>query len=253
MSEEHLISQEQFERIEAYLLNKLSSAEKDAFEIELNDNEKLRKELQIQQEMMMAVELGSFKDTLSKIHIANETHITGGAENSPNRYWMAIAASLVTLLAVSLWIFNKPDKNEQLFAQFVQYDPGLPVPMSAQNTSNENFKYRFSDAMVDFKNEQYQLAISKWSELLDVKPNNDTLTYYIGSAHFNNAAYKSAESYFGNVAQINSSVFQNKSQFYLVLCWLQAKEYDKIKNLDFDAESAFGPEIEAIKKELKNQ
>jgi tetratricopeptide (TPR) repeat protein len=248
MIEENNITQEQFERMEAYLLNELSEVDRRNFEQELAENANLQRELKVQKELMQAVELGALKETLAKIQ--SQTQVNQNTLGQ-SRWWIGIAASFLAILAVGMWLINKPDKHEKLFAAHVQYEPGLPVPMSANRASNENYQYHFSDAMVDFKNEQYQKAIQKWSELFEVKPNNDTLNYFIGSAHFNDKQYDIAVNYFLEVSKIETSEFHSKSDFYLVLCWLQTGDLKAINNLVVDANSPYSSKIEAIRNELK--
>lgn len=251
MIEENNISQEQFERIEAYLLNQLNAQERIAFEQELAQNTTLQHEFKVQKELMLTVEAGALKETLAKIHAQTQGQNNVQSQSQP-RFWLGIAASILALLAVGIWLFNKPNETEKLFAQHVQYEPGLPVPMSANRASNQNYQYQFADAMVDYKNEQYAKAIGKWNDLLVINPGNDTLNYFLGCAHFNDKQYNSATNYFLEVSKNDTSDFLAKSQFYLVLCWLKTGDIKEIDHLVIRSNSPYSGQIEAIRNELKH-
>src|SRR6056297_1951036 len=149
------ISQDLYERIESYLSGEMADSEKSAFEREMAQDTALREEVAIQRELIQAVELGALEETL--LEIEKEMQSPGeGQQRESHRYWFAMAASFLALIALSVWMLTKPNTNQKLFAEYVEYDPGLPVPMSA--TSD----YQFYDAMVDYKNEKYTTAIEKW-------------------------------------------------------------------------------------------
>lgn len=244
MTEYPEISQALYERIESYLLNTMSEWEKREFEAELSENVALKDEVQIQKELLQAVELGALKESLSKIEHNEDSDDNSGTSES-GRYWFAIAAGFAALVALGVWMFVKPDTNEELFAQYVEYDPGLPVPMSTTD------HYDFYDAMVDYKNEQYGKAIGKWAVLLTHDPNNDTLNYYLGAAHFNQSRFNAAIPYFERVNQLESLEFGAKSQWFLTLSWLQTQNYSAIDSLNNEALPPYRKRIETITKELK--
>ena len=100
-----------FERIEAYLQNRLSEAERRDFEAEIHANSELRAEVEIQQKLRLglralAIEkhlLNAQKRTQTKQMPQNKTVFWG---KSQWQTWAA-AASIVLILGVSWWVWQK--------------------------------------------------------------------------------------------------------------------------------------------------
>lgn len=243
MNSSSKITQQQLEQIDDYLLNRMVFNERSRFEAEIKINPELANAVEAQRQFIRAVELGALKETLrdiSKIQsVENETK-----QESP-RYWFAMAASFLALVALGLWIYLKPDINDRVFAEYAEADPGLPVPMSAVN------EYHFYDAMVDYKNEKYSEAIQKWSALASSNPVNDSLNYYLAAAHFNLGNYHSAIKLYEEVINSKSLEFSAKSQWYLVLSWIKTKEIDKIRATADTVSGVYASKIQEIDNALK--
>lgn len=238
MKEKENISQKEFEHIEAFILNKLPDEDRETFNRELEINANLRKEVEIQRKLILAVEAGEMKTRLNIVH----QKVT--SKKNLNR-WLAIAASVTILIAVGILLVNTPDKTNRIFAANVTIDPGLPVPMSA----TEN--YTFYDAMVDYKSGKYELAMGKWKPLLLQNPGNDTLNYYIAAALFNEEKYELSIPYFEQVSKLKESFFYGKSEWYLALCFLKLKEFDRLEKLAQQSKSDFSSRIKQLNLKLE--
>ena len=238
MKEKENISQKEFERIESFILNKLPEERREAFAKELETNADLRKEVDIQRQTMLAVEASGMKNRLDIIH---QKLISKGNLN----IWVAAAAGVAILITVGFWLINMPGKTDKLFAENVTIDPGLPVPMSA--TDN----YTFYDAMVDYKSGKYDLAIGKWTTLLQLNPENDTLNYYMGAALFNAEKYEQAIPYFEKVSKLNQSTFYGKSEWYMALSFLKLKQFNRLEMLAKESQSNYSDQIKQLNQKLE--
>jgi tetratricopeptide (TPR) repeat protein len=232
------IPQQDFERIEEYLLKKMPENERKEFEKEILSNAELKKEVEIQREMMLAVEAGEMKNRLNSIHqkVTERKSITR---------WLAVAASIVIFISVAYWLVNKPDKAERLFASNMTIDPGLPVPMSATNN------YIFYDAMVDYKSGKFEEAISKWESLLVQNPENDTLNYFLAAANFNIEQYNLAIPFYEKITSQENSSFFGKSEWYLALCFLKTKDIEKLNALAKESHSEYSSKINELIQKLE--
>ncbi|MFZ6050485.1 hypothetical protein [Halocola ammonii] len=244
MSEHYEPSQEQFEKIERYLSAELSEVERLAFESALKADPDLKSELDRQRELREVVEIGGMKSKLDEFHqkVASEH-----SKKSSGIRWWAIAAAFIGLIVASYFIFFNQTKSEKLFADYHTIDPGLPTPMSA--TDN----YDFYDAMVDYKNEKYELSIEKWKPLLKENPDNDTLNFYIGSAHFANEKYQKALPYFSTVRELDQSAFSDKAEWYVALSFLHLEELEKLDSLSTAATGKFADKIREINSQLQQK
>lgn len=242
MNSEINISPRDSERIERYLLEKMDPNERNIFEAELDSNPELHTELNVQRELIRAVEVGGLKEDLDKIHA--KTIQKSSARPSRNN-WFAIAAGLAAIIAVSIWAVNHQSANDSLFAQYSTTDPGLPVPMSA------SANYTFHDAMVDYKAEKYDKAIAKWTALLKEGKNDNPLNYYIGAAYFNQNNYAAALPWFQKELNDSNGTFHAKAQWYELLCQLKLNETEKVLQTVALPDSPYKDRIESIQQDLQ--
>lgn len=240
------ITQAEFDRIEKYLLGKMEGEEKEAFELELKANIRLKTAADDYADVITAVEAGAFKENLEIIH--RQTIGTGGDKPKRNSMvgWLAIAAGIALLIGIGLWFFDTAPAADKLFAEYATKDPGLPVPMTGSTDD-----YHFHDAMVDYKAGKYALAIEKWTALLSDFEDQQLLKYYIASAHFNLEDYTEAVALFAEAETGNNDTYSYKSQWYTVLAQLKLHDTEAIMAVQPKPESPYAADIEKIKSQLK--
>lgn len=208
---------ELLEHIESYLQDNLSELERDAFEQELKSNAALRQEVDDQRVILLAIQESSLRTSMDQMHEKLEAQ-NNGVTRLPDRRWIkySIAASIAVLVGfVGIMLSRKQNPNDQLFAAHFTPDPGLPTTMSASNN------YEFFNAMVSYKQGDYQKAIGVWETLLKEKPSNDTLNYFIGVAHLANDNEEEAISFLQWAAQHPESAFYKEVYHYLGLAHLK--------------------------------
>lgn len=213
------ISQQEFERIESYILGLMTDEEKKSFEGELNLDPKLRANVKDIKALLQEVERASLKESLDEYH--SELKSTSVIPLLPERQFkwkpLAIAASVLLLLAVSFWVFvGSSTQNEKLFMAYYVPDPGMVTAMGLQTN------YEFDRGMVDYKTGDYQAAITRWEKLLAEKPDNDTLNYFLGSAFLAVGNPDQAKSYLEKTILMESSIFQKEASWYLGLSLLKS-------------------------------
>jgi tetratricopeptide (TPR) repeat protein len=239
------LNEYEFDRLERYVLGKMSPEERAAFAKEIEGNPALREEVNAMKEMILAIEVGAFRDSLSEIHdsLGEERMETRNRKS----LWYGMAASLAILIGISVWFYfiREEEGAGDLYAQYAYTDPGLPVPMSASST------YSFYDGMVDFKMEAYGKAAEKWSPLLRKNPDNDTLQYYLASALFQEGNLEEARSYFSKVLAQPESKFRDKAQYMEVLIDLREGNYKAIRSVEPYPGSRFAERIESLQKAIK--
>ena len=141
------------------------------------------------------------------------------------------AACVAILIVLGGYTFlqgnSLSNKNEQLFATYFRPDPGLPTTMSV----SDNFD--FFDAMVSYKQGDYNKAITKWEVLLKEKPDNDTLNYFIGVAYLANGNEDQAITFLQWSSEHQESKFLKETYHYLGLANIKKGDLDKgKKNLE---------------------
>lgn len=224
MNDNSKISQELFETIERYLNDTMDISEKIEFEKSLKEDGILQQQVKEAEVLLLGIESASLKEKMNEFHSQLEAEspirrmTTSGRTN--NRTFYAIAASVVILLGV-FWIFNPKSANEKLFEQYFLVDPGLPTTMGTNN------EFSFYDGMVNYKREEYDQALIKWTQLLPHKEDNDTLNYFIGVTHLAKGDISKAIPFLEKVTLQSESMFLKDSYFYLGLSNLKNIEVAK--------------------------
>ena len=244
MSDSNHIDQKLFERIEAYLDGRMDGEEQLAFEIKIKAESQLKKEVELERTLRDSVEAGAIRDQLDGLHEEFFAAEQGSGSTTGMSPWK-IAAGIAIILGIGALLFNSSAQEDTLFAEYATVDPGLPVPMSATDS------YDFHDAMVDYKSGDYARAIQTWSRLQLSDEDSDTLAYYIGAAHFNNAAFELAIPYFNAVSEMNESSFGDKALWYLGLSYLKLDRINDFKTLTPNKGSEYSKRLEEIKERLK--
>ncbi len=232
-----------FEAIEAYVLDRMSTEERSAFERRMAGDPALRAEMELEREQILAVELGGLRRVLSDLASEEMRRDADPARWSLLKY----AAVLALLLCGALWWFLRPSVHERLFAEHFMADPGLPVAMSATHDPV------FADAMVSYKEGNYVEARARWARLLQKEPLNDTLRYFTASTFLAEGDTKSAIPMLEPLAASGTSAFAPKARWYLFLAYVRTGAVDRALALPVEEDPLRGDQARAIKHELNAQ
>jgi len=236
-------NQKDFEAIEKYVLKQLSPEELVEFERRIETNPEFSHQVKEVEILIKASQEAGLRSRMDAFHedlTAEKTKIPT-LKSSPfisKRYLLAAAVAL--LFVSGIWfLLRNPQETPETFAQFYQLDPGLITRMSIGES------YEFNRAMVDYKSGKYDAAIQIWGELHQMNPENDSLSYFLGSAHLAKLEPKQAIPYFQIILPQQESAFYEDCLWYLSLAYLldgdreQALEYlDKSKHPDKEKLSA---------------
>jgi tetratricopeptide (TPR) repeat protein len=220
------MNQKQFEEIEQYLTGRMKSEERAAFEKRLASDASLKKEVETYKFLIDGVQEKALREEMETFH--REVEQKNSASNPPVRRLggfarVALAASVIVLFGIGFWMIrSQVSSDTRLFNEHFLPDPGLMTPMST--TSN----YEFFRGMVDYKQEKYKAAILRWESLLKQKPENDTLTYYLGVAWLAEGDASKAI-YYLEKPFIQQSIFGSDRNFYLGLAYLKNNQPEKAK------------------------
>ena len=213
------ISEEELARIDRYLRNEMDEAERMKFVHQLNNEQQLREKTESTRLMTLAIVEASLEAKLESFHVQDGS--TPVRKMHTKKYW-AVAASILVLLTIAItWLFTRPSKHEELFAEYFKPDPGLLTSMGASED------YVFNHAMVFYKAGNYKAAINSWQQLRSQDPTNDTLNYFIGIALLSDGISPESEQYFEKVIDDQESSFREDAIWYLALAYLKNHAEDK--------------------------
>ncbi len=89
-----------------------------------------------------------------------------------------------------------------------------------------------------------------WSRLQENDKDNDTLIYYMASAHFNKGEFEGAIPYFSSIIENDTSIFKDKALWYLGLSYLQLDRTDDFNALTPNQSSVYSTRFDEIKERL---
>ncbi len=205
----------------------MSTNELDVFDQKINDDPEFKILVEDVRSYINGIEEQALKEKLNKFHDA----LPHTLQTKPKKFrrrqfqFMKIAALVVLFVAIGSFWFLNGSSNERLYNSHFKPDPGLPTTMS---TSSD---YPFYDAMVNYKQGDYQKAIAKWDVLQKITPQNDTLNYFLGVAHLANKSETKAIPFLEYAASQPKSVFVQDANYYLGLAFL--KKDDSVNAIKF--------------------
>jgi len=219
------ISQELLETIEHYYNGTMDAETLKTFEERLASDAQFGQLVEDVRSLFEGIERQALKEKLDEFHqeLEKRNAIVPGDGKVRFLYYKKIAVAAVLVIALgSLWFFTG-SANERLYNNHFSPDPGLPTTMGG----SENFA--FFDAMVDYKQKNYDTAIDKWLVLHKKNPQNDTINYFLGSAYLAKGNGKQAATYLQKTVEQPESTFKSDAHYYLGLLNLKEGNVDEAK------------------------
>lgn len=246
MNSNNNISQEQLEEIESYLNDTLPDERREQFENKMNSDSEFRLLVEDVKELLLGVEsvslrnkLDDFHDEMVPVHTLDPQPAQTSNRSKSDRFriFRMVAAAAVIISLGVFWFASQGSPSEKLFAKHFSPDPGLPTTMgSAQN-------FEFYDAMVNYKQGDYNKAIQKWEALRASKIKNDTLHYFLGVAHLANGNENEAIGRLKELFENNTNSFKQETAYYLGLAYLKAGNVEDAKKYLTFSETESGDQI----------
>ena len=223
------ISQEEQEQFERFLLGRMDAEEQTLFRQNLTDDKNVAAAFEEFKQLFLAIEEKGLRAQLENYHSATKK-VSETKKSAFYRY--RIAAGVAVLVTMGIWFMNQPTSNQSLFEEHFSPDPGLPTVMGA------NSNYDFNEAMVDYKQKNYDVAIGKWEKILEQKPNNDTLNYFLGAANLAEGNTGQAIDYFDQTLTSESPTFKSEALYYLALAHLKENNTtEAVKSLKMSSDT----------------
>ncbi len=214
------ISPEDLEKIDRYLSGEMEAGEHAAFSAQINADPVLKAKVEEARLLFLGIRETALQSDLESFHKGLPAKQQTAATRSmfSSKTWL-VAASLILLALVSfLWIYNRSEKEDTLYAKYYEADPGLMTTMGIAED------YEFNRGMVDYRSGKYADAIKRWEPLAAAQPARDTLQYFLGVAHLAAGNTTPAIRYLNKLVLMESA-FKNDACWYLGLA--QLKEGNK--------------------------
>jgi hypothetical protein len=207
------LNQTDIERIDHYLMGRMSATERAQFERDMETNAQLAAAYRDVRDLQNAMAYEDVANSLRQIRSSGNQQAV--RRTLPVRI-IAVAASIAILMVV---YFVIPDKSDapSLYTEYFTPDPGLPTLMDVNQT-----EYAFYQGMVDYKAGNYAAAYERWHPLAQSGQYGDTLSFYLGMTQL--GLKKTAEAKESLAKVTSEGPFGEKKSWYLALIAIEDKD-----------------------------
>jgi predicted Zn-dependent protease len=216
------------DKMDDYIQNKMNDLDRKVFEKELAEDPDKKERFEQHKEVIQIIEIASLKEQLDRLeHKVDQEKKSSSQKKSkvinlfPRAQMIGIAASLTILIVAAVWIFYPSQNNSDHFAfrKYYQKDPGLPTTMGVSD------QITLDQAMLLYKQNNYQEALQAFETLLNETP-NDTVQYYYAMSLMELDQFAEAEKTLRKL-ELKSSNLQQRRDWYLIMALLQLNREDE--------------------------
>jgi len=219
-----------YTRIEDFLDNALTDAERAAFEAEARADPALADALALAREARERLarqwaqqapeaELGKTLKTLGKRHFANDV---GTAKSTRHIWWWVAAAAAA--IALVIWLFWPP-KAEDLYERYRHFPEAAFVLKSSEPTAQT-----LDVAAKSFNAKDYQSALDALNAHLQTKPDDLEARFFAALSQLELRRVAEAEATFQQIISAENA-WSEEARWYLALTYLREKKKEKCKQV----------------------
>jgi len=219
------MTQELFEKIEAYLEGSLSETELASFKTLIDTNPDLKNEIAIHQGLQDELSNTKAIDFRKKLIIAQQEL---AAQNNKEKkksfllsYWK-IAASIIFIIGIFSFFWFQNSTEQDLYAIYYTPYPIGEIKRGADATDNKVLK----NILLNYKNQKYQQTIIDLENLVAKEPTNEKFKLCLGNSYLNTDQLTKAKTLFKTFSTENKNYFD--AQWFLSLTYLKMDQKDSV-------------------------
>lgn len=172
-------------QIDAYLTDSMSSEEKKAFELALENDPELKAEFDLQKKTTALLEAAAFIDTKNKISAISQQKSFGSTVGGK---LLKVAAVLLVLMIPTYFILNNQFNDEHLYANYAE---PYPDRITTMGSSDQTI---LTKAMSAYNNKEYASAAKLFTKIrLDGTENENIILYEAVSLTYSKQAKKAID------------------------------------------------------------
>jgi tetratricopeptide (TPR) repeat protein len=212
--------------IERYNAGEMDDAEKQWFIKELNENEKLRKEVELRRKtdaILKNQDVMNLRNKLIALEKKRETPLPSNKPGRPiNIKYAAAIAGFVVISGIALLSNRQLSSNEILDRFYKPYEATSSL-RSEGMIKNQDYKL----ALEYYNIHDYRNAAIYFNKVLENDPGNMHSELLNGISNFENQNYPEAKGSFSKVIADNNNYYIDHAQWYLALCYIKTEEKQK--------------------------
>jgi len=210
--------QNTFERIESYLNQSLNAEEHADFERQIDSDPVLKQEVELHRSLYAELNDIDSLEFRKKVVEIGKNH--NNQQPKSSFFSWKIAASLLVLIGLSVYLWLKPTTGEDLFETYYKAYPVEDMVRGENTTDNDEILQRYT-------NGNYNEVLADLKRLSKENPNNETLQLYLGNSYLNLDHEEEAIIVFQNITK--QSKYYEDGQWYLALAYIKHKDFKKAK------------------------
>ena len=213
--------------IERYNAGEMNEAEKTWFQKELENNEKLQREVELRRKADMVLKNNNVIQLRNKLSEIEKKRAAEKPVNNPVKRvslrYAAVIAGFILVGSITLYFNGRSLTTDEILDRFYKsYEVSSPS-RSQQAILNSDY----STAIEYYNIHDYRNAALYFSKVLDTDPRYMESTMLKGVSNFEVKNYPDAKTSFIKVIDNNDNLFIEDAQWYLALCYLRTYEQEK--------------------------
>lgn len=244
-----------FDFIELYVEGNMTELEQRDFEAQLKSNLLLKTEYEKYISCVDGIKgfySSNLKNQLKEQDLELDMELAMPSKSRFKKIRLYSIAATFTLFVIAYSIlnfFNNERPLKEIASKYKEEDKGMPVLMSIGEDS------QFNEAMSLFKQKEFQRSLTIIQSLQAENLNNDTLIFYEGVNYEMLDKTGKAISCYKKLQSVKYSIFTEKAQYRLALCYFQIDDkkngVDLLKIISKDSHHLYAEQAKEILKELE--
>jgi len=215
--------------IERYNAGEMDDAEKEWFRKELNNNEKLRKEVDLRRRTDTILKNQDVMNLRNKLNAIEKKRSVPLPAKKPGRRinirYAAAIAGVVIIGSIAL-LSDRQLSSDEIIDRFYKPYEAESSLRSVELVKNQDYKL----ALEYYNINDYRNAAIYFEKVIENEPGNMHSTLLNGISNFEIQNYPEAEGSFSKVIDDNNNYYIDHAQWYLALCYIKTDE--KLKAVD---------------------
>jgi len=215
--------------IERFNAGEMDDAEKEWFRKELNNNEKLRKEVDLRRRTDTILKNQDVMNLRNKLNAIEKKRSVPLPARKPGRRinirYAAAIAGVVIIGSIAL-LSDRQLSSDEIIDRFYKPYEAESSLRSVELVKNQDYKL----ALEYYNINDYRNAAIYFEKVIENEPGNMHSTLLNGISNFEIQNYPEAEGSFSKVIDDNNNYYIDHAQWYLALCYIKTDE--KLKAVD---------------------
>jgi tetratricopeptide (TPR) repeat protein len=215
--------------IERYISNEMGTDEKKWFEIEVDGNEVLERELKLRRRAESIIKSSDIMDLRAKLQVIDQNRTSREVTRRIMRKKIINYAAVFTGLLIlgSIIFYSGRDMSKE--ALYHKYYNSYES-VTATRSATPEVTSLYGEAIGYYNNREYEKAALVLEQLIKNDQGNMDFRFQLANSYMGMANYPEAGKSYLKVIDDNNNLFIEDAKWYLGICYIMTDETEKAKN-----------------------